>query len=81
MPILFDRADTSGQEILRARKRSGQTVFLQFAPEGVGSGAKVEQFEARITEVTIGSDVDEDFVSGSFAFRGLPTTLTTVTLL
>lgn len=80
MPVLFDRADTSGQELLRTRKRSGQTVWLQFGPEGVGSGAKVEQFEARINEVTIGSAVDDDYVAGSFSFRGIPSTLTTVTL-
>lgn len=81
MPVLFDRGDTAGQEILRARKRAGQTVFLQFCPEGTAAGAKVEQFEARITEVTYGADIDDDFVSGSFSFRGFPLTLTTVTLI
>lgn len=80
MPCLFDRVDTTGQVALRAAKRAGTTVFLQFAPEGVGTGAKVEQFEARITEVTIGSVAEDDYVTGSFSFRGVPSTLSTVTL-
>jgi hypothetical protein len=80
MPCLFDRTDTTGQEALRAAKRSGSTYWLQFCPGGTATGAKCEQFEARVTEVTIGSPQDEDWVTGSFSFRGVPSTLETVTL-
>lgn len=79
-PVLFDRDDTTGQEILRTAKRNGTTVWLQFGPAGVGSGAKVEQFEARITEISLSSDADDEYVAGSFSVRGIPSTLTTVTL-
>lgn len=80
MPILYDRADTTGQEIIRAAKRAGNTVFLQFCPGGTSTGAKCEQFEARVTEVGTSANVDEDYVAGTLGFRGIPSTLTTITL-
>jgi hypothetical protein len=80
MPALFDKADTTGQELLRNAKRSGATVFLRFCPEGTTPGSRFYRFEARVTEVTIGSAVDADWVQGSFAFRGLPGTLFVGTL-
>jgi hypothetical protein len=80
MPVLFDKADTTGQELIRNAKRSGATVFLRFCPEGTTPGSRAYRFEARVTEVTIGSAVDDDWVQGSFSFRGLPATLSNITL-
>jgi hypothetical protein len=77
---LFNRADTSGQEVIRAAKRSGASVFLQDCPEGTAATAKVEQFEAKIDEVGRESDAGNDWVTGSFTFTGIPSTLTTETL-
>lgn len=79
MPCLFDRADTSGQEALRAAKRSGTTYWIQFCPSGTTTGSKCEQFEARVTEVTIGAPQDDTWVAGGFTLRGIPSTLTTIT--
>lgn len=80
MPVLFDKADTTGQEMLRTAKRAGDSVWLQFCPEGTSAGSRAYQFETRVTEVTIGSDVDDDYVAGGFAFRGFPATLTVFNL-
>ena len=80
LPVVFDRQDTTGQEIIRAAKRSGDTVFLQICPEGTGSGKKVEQFGAVITEVGISAEADGDYVAGTIGFRGDTSTLSTVTL-
>lgn len=80
MPVLFDRSDTTGQELLRTAKRAGTSVFLQFCPGGTTVGSKCEQFEATVTEVSVSSARTDDWVTGSFAFRGVPSTLTTITL-
>lgn len=80
MPILYDRADTTGQEIIRAAKRAQTTVWLQFCESGTATGAKCDQFEAAVTSVTKSSNADEDYVSGTLGFRGVPSTLTTITL-
>jgi hypothetical protein len=80
MPILYDRADTTGQEIIRAAKRSNTSVFLQFCPEGTTTGKKCEQFEAKVTEVGTSSNVDDDYVAGTLGLRGIPSTLSTITL-
>lgn len=81
IPVWWDLADTTGQDLLRASKRAGTYVWLQFCPEGTTSGAPFEQFEAIITEVSRSSSADSDTaVEGSFSFRGSPSTLTTGTL-
>jgi hypothetical protein len=77
---LFNRADTNGQEVIRAAKRSGASVFLQDCPEGTAVGDKVEQVEAKIDEVGRESDAGNDWVTGSFTFTGIASTLTTETL-
>lgn len=79
--VLFDRDDTTGQEVLRAAYDAGTTVFLQFAPAGTASGAKVDQFEALITEAPVTSDRSGDWVEGSFSYDGYPDTLSTITLI
>jgi hypothetical protein len=81
IPIWWDDADTNGQEILLAAWTNGTTVFLQIAPKGVGSGAKVQQFEAIITAAPLSFDSEGEAVEGSFSFRGMPSTLTTITLI
>lgn len=79
--VWFDRADTTGQEIIRAAKRSGVSIFLQFCPSGTATGEKCEQFEAIVTEVGMSSDsTSNEGVEGTITVRGLPSTLTTVTL-
>lgn len=80
VPVFYDLDDATGQDILRAAKRSGDAVWLQFAPTGTEVGEVVEQFEAVITEVNRNSAADGDAVEGSFSFRGTPSTLTEVTL-
>ena len=80
IPVFFDRADTTGQQILISAKRNGTKVWLQIGWEGVASGAVVDQFQASITEFSRTSDSEGDAVEGSFSFTGAPSTLTTVTL-
>lgn len=77
---IFNRADTTGQEVVRAAKRSNASVFLQDCPEGTAVGAKVEQVEAKIDEVGRETDAGNDWVTGSFTWTGIPSTLTTETL-
>lgn len=81
IPIFWDDADTTGQDVLLASWTNGTTVWLQIAPKGVGSGAKVQQFEAYVTAAPLSFDAEGEAVEGSFSFRGIPSTLTTVTLL
>jgi hypothetical protein len=80
LDILYDRADTLGQEIIRTAKRAGTTVWLQFCPNGTATGAKVDQFEATVTEIAQSGSRDDDYVGGTLSFRGIPSTLTTITL-
>lgn len=80
LSILFVRGDTLGQDVLRSAKRAGTTVFLQLCPEGTATGAKCEQVEAYIDEVAHNPDRSNDRVTGTINFRGIPSTLTTVTL-
>lgn len=76
----WDNTDTTGQEVLKTAKRNGTTVFLQFCPEGTGTGDKVEQVGGLITELSIRLDAEGEAVEGSFTFDGDATTLQTVTL-
>jgi hypothetical protein len=78
--VLWDMEDTTGQTILRSAKKTGDPIWLQLAHAGTATGAKVEQFEAIITEVPRSSDAGGDNVTGSFSFRGTPSTLSEVTL-
>lgn len=84
LPVLWDPQDTDGQQMLRQAKRTGEPVWLQFAPAGTEAGgqestAMGEQFEAHITEVSRSSEAGGDNVTGSFSFTGDPDTLTEVT--
>lgn len=81
VPVWWDNADTTGQNILEAAWENQTPVFLQFAPTGTGAGAKVKQFQATITEAPISFDSEGDAVEGSFSFVGVPSTLTTITLI
>lgn len=78
--VLFDNTDTTGQEILKTGKRAGTSVFLQFCPEGTATGAKVEQFEAYITEIGLPFDADTETQERSFSFEGVDNAPTTITL-
>ena len=81
LPVWWDRADTTGQDLLRTAKRAGTTVFLQICPAGTTTGEKCDQFEAVIREVSVSADSgSNEGVEGSFTYRGLPSTLTTITL-
>lgn len=80
IPVWWDGADTTGQDILTNAYETRTSVFLQFAPEGTLAGAKVKQFEATITEAAFNFDSEGDAVEGSFSFTGVPSTFTTVTL-
>lgn len=81
IPVFWEEGDTNGQAILETAWQNGTTVWLQFGPKGVGSGAKVKQFEAYITAAPFSFDAEGDSVEGSFSFRGIVSTLTEVTLL
>ena len=78
--VLFDSGDTTGQEILVAAKRNGTSVFLQFCPEGAGTGAKVYQGEANITAHNLPLDASTEIIQRSFTFEGVDDAPTTVTL-
>jgi hypothetical protein len=81
LPVWWDRSDTTGQDLMRAAKRAGTTVFLQICPAGTATGEKADQFEALITGVTVEADsTSNEGVPGSFTYKGLPSTLTTITL-
>jgi hypothetical protein len=80
IPVYFDRADTTGQTLLRTAKRNGTVVFIQLCPAGTGAGAKCDQFEAVITEFSMSADAEGDAVEGSFSYRGNASTLTEITL-
>lgn len=80
--ILWDNTDTTGQEAVKAAKRSGALLYFQFCPEGAATGAKVEQFGAYVTDYNINSNAQDadNLVKGSITLKGDPTTLSTVTL-
>jgi hypothetical protein len=78
--VLYDSADTTGQEILKTAKRNGTSVFLQFCPEGSGTGAKVEQGEVNITALSLPFDASAEILQRSFSFEGVDDAPTTVTL-
>lgn len=78
--VLFDSGDTTGQEVLKTAKRNGTTVFLQFCPEGTGTGAKAEQGEVNITAHNLPLDASTEIISRSFSFEGVDDAPTTVTL-
>lgn len=80
IPIWWDDADTTGQEILESAYTNQTAVYLQFAPKGTTAGTKVKQFQAYITAAPISFDSEGDAVEGSFSFRGVPSTFTTPTL-
>jgi hypothetical protein len=80
MPVWWDDLDTLGQSILETAWNASTAVWLQFAPKGVGTGAKVYQFQAFITAAPLSFDSAGEAVEGSFSFKGTPSTLTTVTL-
>lgn len=80
IPVWWDRADTLGQKIMRDAKRAGTAVYLQFCPEGTATGKKVDQFQAYITEMSASMDSEGEAVEGSFTYKGVPSTLTEVTL-
>ena len=77
---LFDDGDTTGQNLVRTAKRNGTTLFVQICPAGTGTGAKVLQFEADITELTIDVNADNELVEGGFNFEGVDDSPTEVTL-
>jgi hypothetical protein len=80
--ILWDNTDATGQEVIKAAKRAGTPLWFQFAPEGTATGAKVEQFQANVTNYRINSNAQDadNLVKGSISLKGDPTTLSTVTL-
>lgn len=78
--VFWDRDDTNGQQVLRASRDNGTTVWLQLAPQGTAAGAKVDQFEARITSYDASGDAAGEAVEGSFSYEGISGTKTVVTL-
>lgn len=79
-PIYWDRDDTTGQEVLRAAKRSGTAYWFQICPTGTTAGNKCEQFQGLVTEVSMDLDAEAEAVEGSITVSGTPSTLSTVTL-
>lgn len=77
--VIWDLADTSGQNALRTAHRAGTTIALEFSPGGTDTGAPYEKYEAVITEVSRSVAADGDNSNGSFSFRGAPSTLATGT--
>jgi hypothetical protein len=80
LPVWWDDEDTTGQALLESAYVAGTPVWLQFAPKGTGTGAKVKQFEAVITSAPINFDSEGEAVEGEFGFRGNTSTYSTVTL-
>lgn len=80
MTFFEEGSDATGQDLLLASWTNGTTVGIQIAPKGVGTGAKVYQFEAYVTSAPLDLDADGNAVENGFGYRGIPSTLTTVTL-
>jgi len=78
--VIYSDTDTLGQTLIYNAKRSGASVFFQWCPAGTTTGSKVEQFEAKIDEVSGDLNADNEWVMKSFSYTGVPSTLTTVTL-
>jgi hypothetical protein len=78
--FIRDRSDTTGQERIRDAWLSGDSVFIQYGPEGIAAYDDVEQFEAKITAFNEDMTRDNDWVTGSFSFRAIVSTLQTITL-
>jgi hypothetical protein len=76
----YNDADTTGQNIIRTAKRAGTSVWIQWCPSGTTTGSQVEQFEARIDEISGDMNADNEWVMTSFSYTGDPATRTTVTL-
>lgn len=80
LDVLMDQSDTLGQTIMVTAKRAGTTVFIQLCPDGTTTGKKCEQMEAYIDELGQASDRTNPRVTRTISYRGIPSTLTTVTL-
>jgi hypothetical protein len=79
LPVWWDK-DATGQDVLRAAKRAGTPIWLQFCPEGTEDGARVHQVQGLITQVSERSDSEGEAVEGSFTFDGDPDTLEDIEL-
>lgn len=77
---LFEKPDTTGQDLLRTAKRTGGTVWMQLAPTGTATGAKVTQGEIEVTEYRESADANADNVTVTFSYKMYPSTVTEVTL-
>jgi hypothetical protein len=80
MTVLYDSGDTTGQALLVTAKRAGTSLFFQFCPEGTATGAKVQQFEANVTEISNPFDADAETLERSFTLEGVDTVPTEITL-
>lgn len=79
MDVIWDPADTNGQEMLRDAKDAGTTIALEFSPGGTTAGLPFEKWEIVVTEVTRNLTADGDSVNGTIGFRADPDTKATGT--
>lgn len=72
MNLLLDPADTTGQEIVRAARRNGTSIFVRMLWDGPG-GTAGEQFEARVLSFNRTADRNgtgqNKFVRGALSIR------------
>jgi hypothetical protein len=71
LPVLWDLADTTGQNVLRTARRAGTTIFARFLPGGPAVAG--EQRPIKVTRMSWASDPNgtgrDRFVTGSFTLR------------
>jgi hypothetical protein len=78
--VWWDPMDTTGQDLMRASRDNGTTVFIQLAREGTATGAKVRQMEIQVTEYGNTGDVTADGIEETYSYTAVPGTISTVTL-
>jgi hypothetical protein len=78
--VWWDPDDTTGQALMRSSRDNQTTVFIQYAPQGTATGAKVRQMEILVTQYVEGADIDADAIEESYEFRIVQGTISTITL-
>lgn len=71
IPVLWDLADTNGQNVLRTARRAASTIYLRLLPGGPSVAG--EQRPVKVTRMSWASDPNGTgrarFVTGSFTIR------------
>lgn len=77
---LFEKPDTTGQDLLRTARVTGGTVWMQLCPMGTATGAKVTQMQIAVDSFNESADAGADNVTVTFSYTAIQGTITEVTL-